>query len=423
MTTTYILKEPKSKEETLIFLVARQGDHRVKISTDERINPDFWLKRKHRASKSASGHIELNGRLKKFESDAHERYRRYINDHGAAPSFSGLKAVVSPPKALEVDPRSLFTFIDLFITEAQKRKNTKTDVDLAAYTITNFKRTRQILLDFQTYRKRKLEFDSIDLDFYYDFVAYLTKRLKMANNTVGRHIKTLKTFLNAATERGVNTKMAYKSSRFKAITEQVQRIYLNEEEITQLYSLDFSKTPRLECVRDLFVVGCWTGLRFSDLSRIERKNIQSDTIRIKTQKTKEDVVIPLHRQVLEIMSKYTGYPNSLPPAISNQKMNLYLKEIGQQLDALKEKTESTFTKGGVQMTTIKEKWQHLTTHTARRSFATNLYNDKVPVYTIMKITGHRTEAAFFTYIKVTPQESADIIRAHWTKKEGVLKAV
>ena len=118
--------------------------------------------------------------------------------------------------------------------------------------------------------------------------------------------------------------MAYKSPRFKAISEESTAIYLSEAEITDLYNLDLSLRPAYERVRDLFIVGCWTGLRFSDFSRIEAKNIANGKITIKTQKTGKTVSIPLHKNVLGIMAKYEGKTtNSLPPALSNQKMNDY----------------------------------------------------------------------------------------------------
>lgn len=93
------------------------------------------------------------------------------------------------------------------------------------------------------------------------------------------------------------------------------------------HELERAKNPfsfphflHLDRVRDLFLVGCWTGLRFSDFSRIAPENIKGDFIEIETQKTAEPVVIPIHTTVKQIMKKYKGkYPNSLPPAISNEK--------------------------------------------------------------------------------------------------------
>ncbi len=204
------------------------------------------------------------------------------------------------------------------------------------------------------------------------------------------------------------------------LSESTDSIYLNEKELSDIQLLDLSEHPRLERVRDLFLIGCWTGLRFSDFSNITADNIKGDFIEIETKKTAEPVVIPLHPVVKVIMRKYADqFPNSLPPSISNVKMNQYLKELGERLDILHVKVQTSITKGGKLVTTTKQKYQLLTTHTARRSFATNLFLDGLPPTTIMKITGHRTEKAFQRYIKITPTENAKILQLHWQNKNNL----
>ncbi len=190
-----------------------------------------------------------------------------------------------------------------------------------------------------------------------------------------------------------------------------------------MYDLDLSDNSRLEWVRDLFLVGAWTGLRFSDFTGITAKDIQGDYIHIQTQKTGQKVVIPIHWTVKEIMNKYKGrYENSLPPEISNVKMNAYLKEIGRMMDILKTKESITVKKAGKTMHRKVEKWELLTSHTCRRSFSTNMYKAGVPTITIMGITGHKTEKAFLRYIKVTPDEHAKILMRHF-QKQNRLKIV
>ena len=120
------------------------------------------------------------------------------------------------------------------------------------------------------------------------------------------------------------------------------------------------------------------------------------------------------------MAKYSDkYPNNLPPTISNQKMNDYLKEIAKKVDSLKVPVEVEGIKGGLKTTEQKQKWELVTTHTARRSFATNVYKSGFPAISLMKITGHRTEKSFLLYIKVTPEENAHKLLDHWNK--SVLK--
>ena len=192
--------------------------------------------------------------------------------------------------------------------------------------------------------------------------------------------------MNEAVGRKLTTNLQFKNKRFR-----------NEKEINRLYALDLANNSRLEKVRDLFIIACDTGLRFSDLIELRNENIinNGSVIRIRTQKTGEVVIIPLKGKVKEILKKYEGIP---PQAISNQKMNEYLKELGEMAELIEDVVIS-LTKGGTRQTETFKKFELITTHTARRSFATNAYLQNVPTISIMKITGHTTAKSFLKYIK------------------------
>jgi integrase len=160
----------------------------------------------------------------------------------------------------------------------------------------------------------------------------------------------------------------------------------------------------------LFVIGCYTGLRFSDLATLNEKNIidKGTKIKILTQKTGELVIIPLHTYILEILKRYNG---KIPQVISNQKMNDHLKAIGKEAK-IKEKTTLHYTQGGIKKSETLPKHELITVHTARRSFATNAFLNEIPSISIMKITGHRTERAFMKYIKISQEENANKLINH-----------
>ena len=165
----------------------------------------------------------------------------------------------------------------------------------------------------------------------------------------------------------------------------------------------------MERVRDLFILGCYTGLRFSDFTQIVKENIlEGNKIKIRTQKTNELVVIPVHPFVKEILEKYDG---NIPAPISNQKMNEFLKKVGEEAE-IKEMIMSSITRGGIMERNTTEKYNLITTHTARRSFATNLYLADVPAITIMKITGHKTDKSFLRYIRISQEENANKLLNH-----------
>lgn len=409
-TINFYLKEPNGKEKTPIYLTFSVGQKRFKFYTQKKIHPKFWDGENQRPKKSFVGAPELKSYLVTMAGEVERTYTQF-QTLNVPFTLAQLKEKLNVEYERKPKEKifTLFNFIESFIQSVEQLRS--------KLTITAYKNTLGHLRDFQRKNpKRKVDFDTIDLDFYNDFIEYLIKEKNFANNTAGKQIKNLKVFLSQATERGINTKLDYESRRFKVLSENSENIYLNEEEILRMYELDLSTNKKLEKVRDLFIVGCYTGLRFSDFSQIKSENIQDGFISIRTQKTDEPVMIPIHWTVKEIMDKYRNdYDNCLPPANSNQKMNEYLKEIA-QLAGLKEKILTTINKGGKRLSTSVRKFELITTHTARRSFATNIYLQGFPSISLMKITGHKTEKAFLTYIKISPEENANKLREFWNSR-------
>src|ERR1019366_6327808 len=126
---------------------------------------------------------------------------------------------------------------------------------------------------------------------------YLTNRPTLSSNTIGDHIKRIKTVLNEATEKGINKNLAFRSRYFAKPSEAAESIYLTETEIVELEELDLTRDPKLERVRDLFLIGCYTGLRYSDCSILEPEHIKGGFIEISQIKTGGKIVIPIHDKV------------------------------------------------------------------------------------------------------------------------------
>ena len=398
----FFLKKPKSKEETLIYLFLSYNNQRLKYSTGEKIKPVYWdsENQKVKGTKKFPEYPEFNSRLKALETKAFDAYRKVLND-GFEPTNGLIKKELDKTarfsKSQKVD---FFTFIKNYIEESKSLK--------ASGTIKAYNTTQTRLEDYCKSKNKTLQFEDIDLEFYNSFVAYLTKE-NYSQNTIGKHIKILKTFLNEATERGINKTVDFKRRKFKRLTEDTDKIYLNEKEVEAIYNLDLTKDKQLESIRDLFVIGCCTGLRFSDFSELKTENIiDGDKIKIRTNKTDEVVIIPLHRFVREILGRNE---NRIPKAISNPKMNFYLKHIG-DLAKIKELVEVSITKGGKLEKNTLPKYKLICTHTARRSFATNSFLAGIPSIAIMKITGHQTERSFLRYIRISQEENANKLLDH-----------
>ena len=315
----------------------------------------------------------------------------------------------NPDKYLEKG-MTLFGFIRNFIENAEKRINPHTG------NVVCYKVIREYNVTFEYLKKyAKLygepDFDDIDLDFYNNFI-YILRKEGLKTNTIGHKFTTLKTFLNDATEKGVNKKLLFKSKNFKTLSEEVDNIYLTEDEIKILYSFDFSNNQRLEKVRDLFVVECWTGLRFSDINKINLDKIDNDMIYIRQNKTGKNAIIPIHPIVKEILIKYNG---ELPLPISNQKFNDYLKELAGEAGLNKTILRYKNINGNMEKVRY-EKYQLISSHTARRSFCTNAYKAGLPIIAIMAISGHKTEKSFLKYIKLDREEHARMALDVWRKQ-------
>jgi integrase len=271
----------------------------------------------------------------------------------------------------------------------------------------NYHAVTKHLKEYEAYSKTKIDFESINLDFFYAYVSYLQKKQKLAVNTIAKDIAILKVFMGEAVDLGYTDNMQFRHKKFSFSEEETEHIYLTEKELHQLYAVQL-QNKKLEQVRDLFVFGAWVGLRFSDFSNIKPENIvKSDDdyyIKIVTQKTKELVIIPCNPLVLEIFEKYKNNSNRLPKAISNQKFNDYIKEVGE----LAELTE----KGRLSSRPKERLCDLISSHTARRSFATNYYLQGFPTIDLMKITGHKTERAFLKYIRVSKLDTAKRLNEH-----------
>ena len=195
---------------------------------------------------------------------------------------------------------------------------------------------------------------------------------------------------------------------FSVDNEQGNATYLTTDEVQQIAALPIKKRD-VAIIRDVFVIGCLTGMRYSDYVTLTSSNIIGNTIVRRTKKTGETVVIPIHPLVREILSRYGGeFPcYKCSQANFNKVIKNICKRAGVKGDVLVERTVGTM----VQRKRIK-RYTLVGSHTARRSFATNLYLSGVSAGRIMLLTGHKTEEAFFRYIRINKEENAKILSEH-----------
>lgn len=430
MKVSFYLKEPASADKAgarAIYARICYEGNKMKYYFSESIEPAYWNKDEHRAkqTKKFPQYPEFNARLDNIEAAIKKAALRYANENeNKYPTPDQLREVLNETLKNQ-KPKHGFTFLsffDKFIEDCKAGiRKTKKGNPIKAGSLKNYTSTKNILIDYQEYSRKKIDFANIDMAFYSDFTAYLTTVKKHSVNYIAKHLKEIKAVLSYATDLGINANLTYQGSSFTAITEETESIYLPEHILKEIEALDLSDNLPLDRVRDLFLIGCNTALRFSDLSTLRPEHISNGMITITQTKTGSPVVIPVHDVVSRIMNKYGG---QLPKALSNQKMNDAIKLFAKQCKSLKSKHSISFTKGGVRVTETLPKWEFVSTHTARRSFCSNQYLAGVPPITIMAISGHKTETAFMKYIKLPSDEHAHIIRAAWDtkaqkEKEGI----
>jgi len=243
------------------------------------------------------------------------------------------------------------------------------------------------------------------------FINYLYGK-NFSDNYIHKILTTIRTMLNDATDRGLNENLAYKSKKVSVAKTEADNVYLNEVELDILHSYPLIQGSRLDKVRDLFLISTYTGLRFSDFTHLKVQNVQVvegvDVFNITIRKMKDRLIIPIHPVVKSILRKWNDV---LPEPISNQRMNDYLKELCELagIDGVEIKREH---RGGKMYEVPYLKYQLISSHTGRRSFATNAYKAGVPMLSIMRITGHSQPETFLKYIKFDNTENALLMAKH-----------
>jgi len=426
MTITFYITESTRKDKKVKIKVRLRDGRDINLYgvTGKKILPENWDKKNHRIKpdsifRDKQACKEYLRDMEDFIESNYHRDRRA----GKINSDWLSQAIIAYDDELDGkpgDPRTLFEFVRQFIDTAGQRKDGRGDMPVSYKQVREYERTFHYLKKYSEDKRKNVDFNDIDLEFYRSWIEFMEKQ-GLALNTIGKKVQTLKIFLNAAALEPDKYRInpIYKSGKFKSLKEESDTIYLDESELDKLFKLDLSKTPGQERVRDQFLIAAWTGCRFGDLDQVTKDNIKDGIIQVIQTKTGTRVPIPMHPIVKVILEKYDY---SFPNLIENQPFNRSLKEVAKKAK-INTAVHKGITKGGKRISEKYEKWQLISSHAARRSFATNLYKSGFPSISIMKITGHKTEAAFLKYIRVTPEDHAKLLQMHWEKNSEHLRVV
>lgn len=370
-------------------------------STGLSIKQILWDKRRNRAKPAPAQvyedeMVKLNKHLDKIEKDV----IHFLGErHGVSQiDRIDLKKYLARKSNLEKgNEHATENPSDFFLTWGNLIETTKNSsgVLITNGTKRSKKQTLSLLKDFCLETDSSLTFENLDMKFYHGFDAFMIEK-GLCENSRGKHFKEIKAILREADDRDILINQAFRKKSFKVIRTRPDNVYLNDDEIKKIYDLKLS--PAQEKLRDIFVMACYVGARHSDWSQIRKENIvvesNTEMLRIRQTKTKTFTHVPIHSAVRSILNKYKG---NAPAVITNQKFNEALKTI------CKKAKLGTISRGQE----LIEKWEEISTHTARRSFATNAYLSKsMDVYQIMHCTGHKSESSFLRYLKLDGKDFA-----------------
>ena len=407
------LREPKSNKPTNIYLVCRIDRKQIRLSTGVKVYPEHWNVKKQEAYISCrlSELDNLNNTIVNTKiieiKNRFLQYKRYLcdNPNEIGNSVKILKKFIYKD-TMEKEKQNINAVHWLRNTLALDR--TIKDSTRADY-VKQIKFFEAFLNEVGKY---PINFSDINLPLIKDYESYLFnkevgKGKTTKTTTVGNKVEKIICILKRAEQQGMidiheSNLDKYKKPRSKEGDS--NDIFLTEEEISKIYALELS--GKEEQVRDLFVLQCWIGQRFTDTQSIN-EGIMKDNgniIEIIQEKTKHKVSVPLLPIAKEILAKYENQF----PIFTNQTALNYLTKIGEKagitrLHTVVEHRGDEVTKKQVPV------YKLIKTHTARRSFICNMLLRGFDAHLIMKITGHNDVESFQKYVKLTSNDAANVI--------------
>ena len=416
--TTFILLQAKREVSPLAILVSFRG-RKYRKSIGESVTVRAWNNRTKqvRSVPGAGWPAGVNERLGLWRKAADITVEHFMAYKGA-PTPEEFFDYLDRERwgGRRLDTGFLVPYFDTFIGRYEGVRS--------ASQIRHYHTCRKTLEEYERFRGHRLRFEDIDMDFYNRFTAWFNTK-GQSLNYLGEKIKILKTVLNDARDIDhLHTSDAYRVKGFITPHDSPDTIYLSEEELMRMYRLVIDessvrevmsdtrpqnvarKIEALRKARDMFLIGAFTGLRYSDYSRLLPENIRDGIIQIRNQKTGVTTSVPVHWVVREIIDN--GYDFTAP--LWEQKLNEQIKDVA-RMAGITESVIVTRNMGGRMTESVFPKYALVSSHTARRSFATNAYKSGIPSIAIMKITGHKRESTFMRYIRVSERENAEMLKS------------
>ena len=393
----FYLKEPNSNKETIILLKYYVSNSKkyFQISTKLSINPNNWnFKSRSPIIKRGLASVEsrqLTHQLNKLD----ELLQSTINKYGADLTKEHLTETFKPKKNIANNVIELYSE---FLKE-KKQQGTVTARTLQKYNVVFLKYKSFCAKQFKSHKIKEL-----DDDFYVAFLAYLRHKDKLNDNTLARYLTFFKTFVIWCNRKGFDVNNDYTNVSVKKY--QSDDVALNSKEVEILENADLIGSD--EKARDLFLIGVYSGQRFSDYSVFERADIQGEFIVKRSEKTENHSIIPLHDKLKNLLEKYDWRL----PKISSQKFNVRMQSVCKDLGFDNEIKKTTY-RGSQKTIELLPLWKMVASHTARRTYITLMAEKGMADHFIMAVTGIKDAKTLSKYKKLNKNNLFTISESLW----------
>ncbi len=399
-TLNFLYRSTKEKAPLILRLLFRHNNKDYVFGTRTKIivSKIYW-KKQHNLKRPKD--IEISNKQTEIKNEINSIENYLIDEFNKVnPEVINKKWLAekiehyyNPPQQQDL-PNEFLKYFDVFLKQKKS--------EITESTIKKYNTVKELFTRYENGIIQPILIKDIDLKFKTDFEAYCIKN-KYAPNTIARALRSVKTICMHAKYNGIET--SYQLENIKPKYTKVESVYLTTDEIEKIKNIDKSKLiESYENARDWLIISCFTGQRVSDFMRFTNQQIRVENgkhlIEFTQKKTNKLMTVPLHSEVLEILEKRGG---KFPKQISDQKYNDYIKKVC-KIAKLNEKvkgSKKTETEAGSKIYRkeigIFEKWELVTSHIGRRSFATNFYGE-IPTTLLINVTGHSTEKMFLNYI-------------------------
>jgi site-specific recombinase XerD len=396
----YFINRTKLNKDGKATISARitLNNQKTEFTTGRLVDPESWMQEAGRVDGTSKEAKEINSYLGLIKSNLMLK-KRELEEQGYELTAHTLKNAY-----FGLDAGSM-TILGIFKDHNEKCRKLM-NIDFAPGTVERYEVCYKHVSDFikVKYRKNDVLISEVTPMFINNLEFYFKTTRKCAHNTATKYLKNFKKIIRIALANGWLKKDPFVNIKFHL--DDVDLAYLDAKELDKLMKKKFS-IERMEQVKDCYLFCCFTGLAFVDVASLSNEDIVdnegSKWIKKRRQKTKNWCHVPLLEPAIRILEKYESNPSciskgKLLPVLSNQKMNAYLQEIADILGIDK----------------------HLSTHTARHTFATTVtLANQVSMEVVSKMLGHSSISMTKKYARVVD----DLIKKDMQKIVGMYDKV